>query len=274
MISAFARAALVLDESRYAGRAERAAEFILQNLRRDGRLLRSYHDGEANHNAYLDDYAFLIAALLDLYETTSDIRWLREAINLDHVVERFYEDSQNGGFFLTSSDHETLLTRAKPAYDGAEPSGNSVAVMNLLRLHELTSDDRYRQRAVRAFQALQPVLASSPDSLSEMLLALDFQLDTAKEIIIITPNARQEAGPLLARLRGTYVPNRILAVVPEKEKEKHETIVPLIENKRASQGRPTAYVCENRVCELPTSDPEVFARQIGRINRLPNSGSQ
>src|SRR5262249_47460852 len=118
-ISAHAQAALILGEARYAARAEWAAAFLLQNLRRHGRLLRSYKDGKAQHNAYLDDYAFLIAGFLDLYEATGTPRWLEEAIGLDRVLEKHYEDAANGGFFATSDDHERLLAREKPNYDGA-----------------------------------------------------------------------------------------------------------------------------------------------------------
>jgi len=263
-ISAFARAALAFGEPAYAARAERAAGFLLAKLRRDGRLLRSFKDGQARHNAYLDDYAFLIAGLLDLYEATGNLRWLEEALALDGVLEKRYEDPLAGGFFLTSDDHERLLAREKPAYDGAEPSGNSAAILNLLRMHELTTQDRYRQRAERGLRAFSHSLASAPGSLGHMLLALDFQLDTPKEIVIVTPNARQEAEPLLARLRGAFAPNRVLVVVSHADLPAQSKLVPLLEGKVAQRGKTTAYVCERRVCELPTSDPEVFARQAGK----------
>ena len=268
MISAHAQAALVLGDERYARRAERAAAFLLKHLRRDGRLLRSYKSGRARHNAYLDDYASLIAALLDLYEATGKPDWLREAVALEDVLEEHYQDEENGGFFMTSDDHEKLLAREKPSYDGAEPSGNSVAAMNLVRLHEFTTKDHYRETADRVFQAFDPILEKSPAALSEMLLALDFQLDTAKEIIIVTPGSRGEAEPFLARLRKSFLPNRVLAVIPEHELPAHAKLIPLVEGKRAIKGKPTAYVCEKRVCELPTSDPEVFARQIGKVEPL------
>ena len=270
MISAYARAALVLNEPDYALRAAKAADFLLQNSRRNGRLLRSFHEGRAQHNAYLEDYAFLTAGLLDLYEATGTRRWLAEAIALDAVLEKNYEDAKQGGFFFTSGDHEQLLAREKPASDGAEPSGNSVAILNLLRLGELTTDDRYRLRAERALRAFEPRLAAAPGSLSEMLLAVDFHLDTPKEIVIVTPSSRREAEPLLERLRGTFLPNRVLVVVPEGAELTAQTkLVPLLEAKRALRGRPTAYVCEQRLCELPTSDPEVFARQLRKVQALP-----
>ena len=172
---------------------------------------------------------------------------------------------------MTSDDHEELLAREKPSYDGAEPSGNSVAAMNLVRLHEFTTDDRYRKTAERAFQAFDPILEQSPAALSEMLLALDFHLDTPKEVIIVTPRTRGQAEPFLARLRQTFLPNRVLAVVPEPELAAHAKLLPLVEGKRAINGKPTAYVCEKRVCELPTSDPEVFARQIAKVEPQPAS---
>jgi uncharacterized protein YyaL (SSP411 family) len=275
MISAHAFAALVLDEPDYARRAERAASFILETMRRDGRLLRSYKDGQASHNAYLDDYSFLTAGLIDLYEATGNLRWLREAIALDAVLAQHYEDRENGGFFLTSGDHESLLAREKPSYDGAEPSGNSVAVLNLLRLYEFTTREEFRVRAERALKAFEGILSSAPVGLSDMLLALDFHLDAPKEILLVMPQSRDEAQPLILPLRTAFLPNRILSVVTEgAEIDEHAAVVPLLKDKRAIGGRPTAYVCERRVCELPTSDPAIFTKQISTAGRYSNTGKQ
>src|SRR5262249_14017915 len=215
MVSAYARAGLILGEGAYARRAERAADFVLTRMRRGGRLLRSYKDGQARHDAYLEDYAFLIAGLLDLYEATGNPRWLREAIALDRVLESSYEDKRGGGFFLTSADHEKLLAREKPSYDGAEPSGNSVQAMNLLRLHEFTTKDNYRDRWERTVGVFHEVLSRAPSAMSEMLLAVDFYLDTPKEVVIVAPGSRANAEILLGQLRSTFLPNRILAVAGE-----------------------------------------------------------
>jgi uncharacterized protein YyaL (SSP411 family) len=269
MIAAHAKAALVLGEEEYAQRPARAAEFVLTRMRKEGRLLRSYMDGRARHNGYVDDYAFLIAGLLDLYEATGEARWLREALALDGTLEKLYEDKQSGGYFMTSGDHESLLAREKPASDGAEPSGNSVQALNLMRLHELTTQDRYRQRAERTLRAFGEQLSRAPASLSEMLLATDFHLDTPKELVIVTRTSRQEAGPLLAKLRSTFVPNRVLIVAAEgADLAAHLQVVPLLQGKVTRKGQATAYVCEKRVCKLPTSDPEVFARQIQKVEPL------
>ncbi len=269
MIGAHARAALVLGDERYARRAARAAEFVLTRMRRDGRLLRSYKDGQARHNAYLDDHAFLVAGLLDLYEAAGDQRWLREALALDAMLEELFEDKQRGGYFMTSGDHEELLAREKPAHDGAEPSGNSVQALNLLRLHELTTEDRYRQRAERTLEAFGDRGAQAPAALSEMLLAIDFRLDTPKEVVIVAPTSRKEAEPLLARLRSTFVPNRVLTVAAEGEDIiSRSRLVPLLRGKVSREGRATAYVCERRVCRLPTADPEMFAQQLRKVEPL------
>jgi uncharacterized protein YyaL (SSP411 family) len=173
MISAFAQAALVLGDEDFARSAERAADFVVNHMIEDGRLRRSYSAGAAHHHAYLDDYAFVIAGLLDLYEATGAARWLEQAIALDAVLAAHYADAAGGGFSITSDGHEVLLAREKPAADGAEPSGNSVQTLNLLRLHELTTDDRYRRRAAGTLRAFATILDGSPTSLSEMLLALD-----------------------------------------------------------------------------------------------------
>ncbi len=273
MIAAHAQAALVLGDESYARRAERAADFVLTKMRQGGRLLRSYKDGRARHNAYLDDYAFMIAGLLDLYEATGAPRWLREALALDATLATHYEDEEHGGFFMTSGDHEPLLAREKPAYDGAEPSGNSVQALNLLRLHELTSDDRYRRRADRALAAFGERLAQAPAALSEMLLAADFRLDTPKEVVIVARTSREDAEPLLAKLRSAFLPNRVIAVAAEgTDLAAQSQLVPLLRDKVSRKGRATAYVCERGICRLPTADPEVFAEQLRKVEPLSGSG--
>jgi hypothetical protein len=255
-VSAFARAALVLGERHYAERARQAAGFVLQRMQRQGRLLRS--EGSRG-NAYLEDYGFVTAGLLDLFEATGGGKWLQEAVRLDALVERHYEDRSAGGFFRTSDDHEKLLAREKPGHDGAEPSGASVAVMNLLRLEALTLRDSYRRRAERALLSVAPQLEAAPASFGEMLLAVDWWWDAPREIVLIVPKARQEAQPFLAKLRRLPALNRVLVVAREGER-----VTPLVEGKRALRGQATAYVCEKGVCRLPSSDPEVFERQVRR----------
>ena len=263
MISATSRAALVLGDEKYARAAERAASFILDKMRRRDRLFRSYKDGQLRHAAYLDDYAFVAAGLLDLFEATGEPRWLREAIALDQVLAAHFEDAARGGFFMTSDDAEALLTREKPSYDGAEPTGSSVHVLNLLRLHELTTDDSYRKRAEKAFAAFGKQLSESPASLSEMLLALELRVGEAREIVIVTPHSRKDAEPFLDVLRRVFLPSSVLVVTNEGPPlAKLSKLAPLVEGKSAIGGKATAYVCTQGSCKLPATSPSVFEKQL------------
>lgn len=269
MISAHARAGLLLKEPRYTESAVRAAQFIFENLYSEGRLQRSHKDGQARHNAYLDDYAFLTAGLLDLYEATSDPQWLQKGIELDRTLEQFYEDKKSGGFFMTSSDHEKLLAREKPNYDGAEPSGNSIALLNLYRLNEFTTNDDYRKRGDKSMKAFSQTMKSHPNALTEMLMALDFRLDKPKEILLVTPEGKKsEAERFLAEFRKQYLPNRVFVVSEEgTDLAKQAEKVPWIGSKYAMGGKTTAYVCEKGICKLPTGDPKTFAKQIGSVEK-------
>ncbi len=258
-ISALARAGLALPDASYTGRAARAADFVLSHLVRDGRLMRS--DGGA-HRGYLDDHAFVIAGLLDLYEATGALRWLQQAIALDDTLAQHFEDRAGGGYFQTADDDERLLARVKPAEDGALPTGNSVEALNLLRLYELTGRAPYLARAERTLGAFGGTLAATPVALTEMLLALDWLTVSPKEIVIVTPGPRAQAEPFLARLRGRFLPDQVLVVVPAAEVAAQSKLVPLLEGRVAQHGKVTAYVCKRRVCGLPATDPDAFAAQL------------
>jgi uncharacterized protein YyaL (SSP411 family) len=272
MISAFARAAAVLRNPDYARTAARAADFILSTMRTGERLSRSAFRGEVSGVGFLDDYAFFIAGLLDLYEATGTRIWLEEAVALQRVLDEQFADTGNGGYFMNADDGEALLAREKPDYDGAEPSGNSVAILNLLRLHELTVDDRYRQHAEAGLRGLGQRLAQSPVAAPKLLSALDFHLDRAKAIVIVSPPDDAGRESLLSTLGRTFVPNHVLSVVSVGDDQRRmSTLVPLVKDKVLQQDRATAYVCENRVCALPTSDPEIFARQLTARSPLPAS---
>jgi len=267
MISAFARAGLAMDNISYIETAAGAADFILENMRdEDGRLWRSYKDDQAENPAFVEDYAFFIAALLDLYEAHGDPRWLRESLALQEILDRHYADSGRGGYYATADDHEELLAREKPTQDGAEPSGNSVAALNLLRLAAFTTDDRFRSAADQLLTGFAPLLTRSPAAVSEMLLALDWRLDRPREVVVVTAGRRDGSEALLAPVRRAFLPNRILAVIPQGGRARDlETLLPLIQGKVARDGRATAYVCEQGVCQLPTTDPEILAKQLAAV---------
>ena len=264
MISAFAKAGLLLNNPEYTRQAVNSAHFILNNQYINGRLLRSYKDGVARNNAYLNDYAFFIAGLLDTYEATFDIQWINKAIELDKILERHYVDKENGGYYMTSDDHEILLAREKPIHDGAVPSGNSVQLLNLLRLAEFTSKESYSKRALKILKSFSSVLNTQPMALAKMLTGVDFYYDSAKQIIIVTAKGKKhESDVFIAALRKHYLPNRILSVVAEGRdiKEQSKTIS-IVDGKVTTKGKATAYVCKLGSCELPTTEVNVFIKQI------------
>ncbi|HMF41636.1 MAG TPA: thioredoxin domain-containing protein [Polyangia bacterium] len=267
-VSAAAVAGRLLAEPRYVQAGARAATFLLDQMRPGGRLARSAKDGRAGAPGFLDDYAFLCAGLIDLYEATFEPRWLREALALAGEMERLFADPA-GGWFMTAADHETLIAREKPTYDGAEPSGTSVALLCALRLAAFTSDDRWRAIADRAFAAAAPTMTENPLALTEALLALDWASDEPKEIAIVWPRGvgPEAARGLLDVARRTFVPNHVLAAASEDDVAEIGKLIPFIADKTAVDGRATAYVCVRGRCELPVQDADALATLLAR--RLP-----
>ncbi|NOY25757.1 MAG: thioredoxin domain-containing protein [Oligoflexia bacterium] len=260
MISAFARAAIALDEPAYARRAEAAASYVLGPMRTKGRLHRAAMDGKVQHDAMIEDYAFMVAGLIDLFEATGDRRWLTQAIALDGVVQAHYEDPVNGGWYRTPDDGPPLLAREKVTHDGAQPAGSSVHALNLFRLAELTTRDEYRVRAERALKASAQAIEQG--AMTEALLAVDWHLDKPKEIVLVTPQDRSQAAPLLGVVRRSGLRNRVLVVASEGELASLAQTVPLVEGKTAISGQATAYVCEQGVCQRPTTDLAVFKKLL------------
>lgn len=260
MVSAMARAAFVLGESEWRERAAAAARFVLAP-RVEGRGLRRIVSGDRPSPAFLDDYAFLVAGLLDLYESTADLDWLERAIDLQAVVERDFRDPA-GGYYFGPEDHERLLAREKPVHDGAEPSGNSVTLANLTRLHALTGDDLYRLAADALLAAFTDVIVSRPSAVPELLLGLSFREGSPVEVALIRAGDEEEAEPLLSVLRRTFAPNRVQVSLHENALDAHAARVPWLRGKVARRGEATAYVCERGACKLPTSDPDVLRKQL------------
>ena len=265
MVTAYARGAQVLGRDDYAKRAVAAADFLLKTVcRPDGRLLRTYNEGKARVTAYARDYAFLVAALLDVYELTGELRWFEAAVSLQATQDELHR-APEGGYFTTAKDAEALLARKQPAYDSAVPSANSVSAMNLLRLAEFTGDTTYRDRARAIFRVFSGNLRRGNTSSPKMLSALDYDLDLPREVVIVEP-APGAAKALRGVLAVTFLPNRVLSLVPADQVAPQSKRIPLLTAKVARDGQATAYVCEKGVCELPTSDPNVFARQLSKVH--------
>ncbi|HUO04024.1 MAG TPA: thioredoxin domain-containing protein [Candidatus Binataceae bacterium] len=249
MIGAFAEGYRALHDPRYLEAAEHAATFAMTKMW-DGRTLkRSYKDGVARFNAYLEDYAQLAAGMLDLYQATFDAKWLGHARQLaDATVDRFL-DRERGGFFFTSDDHERLITRSKPAFDGSTPSGNSSAAMTLFRLHAHTGEERYRVEAERTLRLFREFIEKQPFGFSHMLEAVDFYQRGPVEVVVIGDRKSPEMREWIERLGLSYVPNLALFVA---EPDTAGAFVPeAVRGKHQIDGRVTAYVCRERACTPP-----------------------
>jgi uncharacterized protein YyaL (SSP411 family) len=266
MLRAFARGAVVLGREDYLGAAGRNATFVLERLRAPGpgwRLLRSFKDGQARFNAYLEDYAFYADGLLALYEATFDLRWFEAAQGLVETVVTQFADEEGGGFFDTSADHEALLTRPKDLYDNATPAGSSVAAEVLLRLATFTGDDAYRGRAEGLLSALSGAMAQHPGAFGRLLCALDFALGPVQEVAVVGAPEGEDTRALLAAVYGPYLPNRVVALRrPGEEGDAAAARIPLLEGRAAIDGRATAYVCEHFACRLPVTSPEALRDQL------------
>ena len=246
----------------YLDRAEVAAHFVTEKMRVNGRLQRTYRKGVAKIAAYLEDYAFVIAGLLDLYEASGNKRWLGLAIELQDQQNQYYQDEEKGGFFQTASDGKKLLTRLKPDVDGAIPSGNSIAAMNLLRLFEFTSKEKYQTLADGVFRSVGAVLSKHGASFGVLLEALDFRLGEPKEIVLVFGANQAEADAFREVLGKTHLPNKVVVPVNGAAVSDLVSLVPLVEHKVARNGKTTAYVCVRGSCKLPTTDVGVFRKQL------------
>ena len=267
MISAFARAGWALTDDRYVDAASRAARFVLDEMRDpSGRLVRTSRNGSHSGPAFLDDHAFMVAACLDLYETSGKLGWLEDALALQREQDEWFLD-ERGGYFLTASDAEDLLVREKPVYDGALPSGNSATAHNLLRLYDFTVETKWRERAERLFASFSLGLTRSPTGSPFLIAALDRYYDAPLEVAIITAEGRSDGLALANTLRTNYVPNKVFLLLDDAAAASQAARVPWLEGKRPIEGRATAYVCERGRCELPTSDPKRFEKQL--VKRAP-----
>ncbi len=264
MISSLAYGGMVLNESKYTQAAVRSAEFILNTLYDNGRLRRYYRDGRVVGKGFLDDYAFTVAGLLDLYEATFETRWLVETKKLSGEMIGLFADNEGGGLFLTGKDSEKLIARSKPSSDGAIPSGNSIATLALLRLGQLTMDQRFSERGSAILKAFSSQLEQSPIYSSAMLVALDFWLGPRSEIVIAGDAHAVDTQQMLKLIRSYFLPKAVILLHDHSREDSmlHET-APFIKHHIAVNGKPTAYICENYACRQPVSG-------VGELERLLN----
>ncbi len=264
MIAAMAKGSAVLREDRYKKAAVRAVEFIWKELRRkDGRLLARYRDGEAAFPAYLDDYAFLTWGLIELFEADFKAEHLRKALALTFAMKELFWDEKDGGFFFYGRDAEELIARPKEVYDGAMPSGNSVAALNLLRLSRLTGDSDLEDMAEKQLKVFAGDIATYPRAYTYFLMSLQFALGPSKEIVITGPPECDEVRKMTQAVHREFLPNSVLVVRPENGVSTDiEKIIPFVQGQHSIDGRATAYVCENFACQSPTTELEKLLTMI------------
>ena len=251
MIAAFARAAQALDDEGYAEAASRAADFVLEVLTtEEGRLLKRYREGEAGLTAHLEDYVFMIWGLLDVYETTFDLKYLEKAIEFQAVVDEQFWDETEGGYFTVADDAEQMIVRAKKLYGGSIPSGNSVAIGNLVRLHRMTGQPHFATRGDELIRAFSTELEQNSMVYPLALTFLDFHFGPSHEIVI----SGGDSDEMIGALRKPFLPNKVILRRTEENAEALSKLAPFTENQGSRDGQATAYVCQGFACQLPTTE--------------------
>ncbi len=256
MIRGMAVGYQLLNDQRYLEAAEKSADFILSELSQaNGLLLRTYRAGKSHLNAYLEDYSYLSAGLVALYEASFNPRWLQEAERLTEImIEQFWDDSSSG-FFFTGKAHESLIVQSKSAYDSATPSGTAMAVHSLLRLAKHLDRPDFREKAVQALGLYYHQMENAPSGSGQLLCELEFLLSTPREIAVVGEKNADDTKVVLQEIHGRFLPNKILALLdPSNSKSSADVSTPLTDGKTQIEGKATVYVCENYACQVPTTD--------------------
>jgi len=259
---AFAEAGRALGRADYVAAAVKNAEFLLGQMRKDGRLLRTWKNGRAHLKGYLEDYAMAADALVDVYEATFDRRWLDEARTLADEMLRLFWDESVSGFYDTGDDHERLIVRPRNLFDNAVPSGSSVAIESLLRLAELSGESAFETRGSAALRPMADLLGRHPTGFGRFLCALDFNVGPRVEVALVGATG-DGLQPFVDEVFGRFLPNRVVAGRTNDGTLGAE--LPLLASREAVGGRPTAYVCRNFTCELPATDRVTLARQLDAL---------
>ncbi len=258
MIAAMAMGGRILKKEFLVETAERAVDFIYKKLiREDGRLLARYRDRHAEYPGYVDDYAFMVWALIELYESTYKPDYLKKAIGLNEDMVKYFWDEKNGGLFLYGSDGESLISRPKELYDGALPSGNSVAAMNFIRLARITGNSKLEELADRQFSTFGGTVDENPISYTFFLMAAMFAIYPDKEVVIVGEKTGEDTRRMLDIISSGFYPNIVSVLASEDARQKGITaLIPFVEHQTRQDGKSTAYVCENFACNAPVTDPE------------------
>ncbi len=256
MLATFAEASAILQSEDYLRIAKRNADFMTDNLQKDGYLLRSWKDGEAKLNGYLEDYANFADGLIELFQVSGAVKYLREAKRLADLMIVEFWDEEAGGFYFTANNHEELLIRSKDFYDNATPSGNSAAADVLLKLAKLTGEEKYERFAVTLLRLVAPQIRRFPNAFGRVLSALEFHLNPTKEIVIIG----EKNNELEREVWKMFLPDKVVVLAAENQTD--DDLIPLLKNRKAIDSQPTGYVCENFVCQKPVVSADELIKQI------------
>jgi uncharacterized protein len=264
MIAALARGTSALGQDEYALAAKKAAGFILEKMReRDGRLLHRYRDGEARIHANLDDYAFFTWGLIELYEATYEPEYLETAVELASETFSHFWDQKQGGFYFAPEDGEDLILRKKEVYDGATPSGNSVAMLNLLRLSHLTGSSELEDRAAQLDRAFSSQVEQLPSGYTQFLVAADFGIGPAHEVVIAGDSRAEDTAGMLRALRTAFLPNTVTLFRPaDLDNPPVDRVAPFVKTHEKREGKATAYVCTNTACTSPVTEAEAMLKLL------------
>jgi len=266
MIAALAKAGRVFDQPEFTQRAQNAADFLLANLLRpDGGLWRRFRQGEADHHGCLDDYAFLIWGLIELFSATHESRWLKEALKLTGRMNELFWDESAGRFYFSGSDGEQLLVRPVEQVDGAIPAGNSAAAYILLYLGRLTGNPEMETRGERVIQSSLAVAATQPEAVTHLLSAFDFLLGPGRELVIDGLNEDPVTREMLQIAQGQFYPSLVTVFCPEgKKREDLAQLIPFLQTLPAGNGQARAYLCEQFACQAAISDVNELRQALGR----------
>ena len=261
MISAFAKGYKVTGNKDYLSAAESAMAFILKNMYCDGILLHRYRDGDARFEGSLEDYSYLIQALLDLYEANFYTEYLEKAIELNNIAIKKFYDGENGGFFDIPGDPDDIILKTKESYDGAEPAGNSIQILNMLRLGVITADNTLTDKAVKSLELFYADIERSPFSSPQMLFALYFYMKGATEIILSGDRHDEDFEKMLNKINNTYIPNKIIIYADESA----INISPFIENIIVKEKGNKVYICKDYKCDLPLNNSEELEKALSEL---------
>ncbi len=266
MIASMALGYRVLGDKRYRDAAVKAADFLLSKMARaDGKLLHRYREGEAGIVGTLEDHAFLVHGLFDLFEAVQEPKYLEQAVRWTGEMNRLFWDNKAGGFFISAHDAEALLLRSKEIYDGAIPSGNSFAALDLLRVGRLTGNRTFEERAQKVFESFSHDIAAAPSAYPQMLMALDFSFGPVQEIVIAGDVGEAGTEAMLAEIYQRFLPSTVMAIHPSQPASMRvaiEKLIPFMVGQNSINGKPTAYVCQNYACQAPTTDIKKFKEAL------------